>query len=196
MSFIRTPEGILSYPHLFKPQTAIQEGDKEKFSATLVFPEGTDLTEMKKAVLACAEERWPGKASAMIKSGKLRLPFRTDWEDKGYPANSVFITARTTAKPMVVSTVPGPDGRPLLIEDPDQIYPGCRARITVKPFAYDTAGNRGISLVLQNAQKTGEGDRLDGRVDARDQFTADPNAAATLEPVNVGGGEDPLADLY
>lgn len=179
MSAVITPKAVLSYPHLFEPQIPPNQTDPV-YSCTLVFEEGTDLSPLEKAAEAVARDKWGAKYEAMKKAGKIRSPFRTDAEEKGYPEGSVFINIKSKAAPGVVSIYPGDDGKPAKITDPSQIYPGCLARASVRPFAYDVTGNAGISFALNNIQKLGDGDRLDGRMRAEDEFEADANASADL----------------
>jgi hypothetical protein len=72
-----------------------------------------------------------------------------------------------------VSKYAGSDGKPAKITNPDEIYAGVKARASVRFYAYDTNGNRGVAVALGNVQKTGEGQRLDGRMKAEDEFTAE-----------------------
>ena len=48
-------------------------------------------------------------------------------------------------------------------------------------FAYDKAGNRGISFGLNNVQKLGDGERLDGRLKAEDDFDPIEDKPAKLD---------------
>lgn len=178
-----TPEGMLSYPKLFTPELPPnpKASDKPKYGTTIVFAPGTDLSEAKKIVMAVAEEKWPGKAAAMFQSGALRSPFRKDAEEKGYAPGSVFINARSTDKPSVVSRYAGADGKPTKIEDESEIYPGVFARVSITAFAYDKAGNKGVSFGLNHVQKLRDGDRLDNRKKAEDEFEADLTEPASME---------------
>lgn len=198
---IITPEAILSYPHLFEPQ--VDRKGKEKYGCALVFPEGTDISAMKKAAVGVLVDRFgKEKTKELLKTqADDLLPFRNDWEKKGYPEGSVFMNVRTTRKPGIVSTVPDPknNGRPMVIDDPDEMYPGARVRASIRPFWYDVDGNRGVSFALNNLQKVGEGDRLDNFVAAADEFDADEDAVADLddltEPEAATEDEDDLEDL-
>lgn len=175
---IMTPAAILSFPHLFKPSAA-PGSDKLKYSCSLVFPAGADLAELKQAALDAANEKFGAdKVPAMLRSAKLRMPFRDDGADKGYPENAVYINVRSDKQPGVVGVYPGPDGRPMPITDETLVYAGCKVRATVRAFAYDTSGNRGVAFALNNVQKLADGDRLDGRRAAEDEFPADESAAA------------------
>jgi hypothetical protein len=181
---IITPVATLSYPFLATPQE--DEKGKKKYSCALVFAPGTDLSALRKAALDAANAKWPGKVkigkveytvSDALAKGKLRSPFRDDAEDKGYLKGSIFMNVRTEKKPGVVfNYVDQSTGKPALVPQ-DQIeellYPGCLVRASVSAFAYDREGNIGVSFGLGNVQKVGEGERLDSRKAATDEFTAD-----------------------
>lgn len=168
---IITPKARLSYPHLFSPRASTPGADPS-YSCSLVFEPGTDLTQLKLEVIRVAQEKWGDKAQAMLASGKIRLPFREDGAEKGYPDGSVFINVRSKTPPGIVDRYAGPDGKPVKITDPEALYPGCYVRASVRAFAYDTNGNRGVSFILQNIQKLGDGPRLDGKRPAEDEFEA------------------------
>lgn len=177
---IITPLALLSYPHLKEPQAPQNGIGKAKYSASLVFPEGSDLTELQAAAEAVAEAKWPGKAKAMFANGALRSPFRKDGVEKGYPAGSIFMNVRTEQAPGLVSKYAGPDGKPVLITGEDitkEFYAGAKVKASVTAFAYDSNGNKGVSFALANMQKLDDGPRLDGRKAAEDEFTADLSAA-------------------
>ena len=189
MANVITPVGTLSYPNLFEPRAA-DEGSEPKYSCAIVFDEGTDLTALKEVAIETAKAKWGDKAEAMIRNGKLRMPFRTDGEEKGYPEGSTFMNVRSKNRPGIVSVYPDPGtGRPMPITNPDSLYPGCKVRLSVGCFAYDVSGNRGVSFGLGNVQKVSEGERLDGRSSAEHEFEADPNAVADLSDL-----ETPVSD--
>jgi len=192
---VTTPEAILSYPHLFVPR-ATAAGKDPKYSCTLIFPEGTDLSALHAAAFRAAiEEYGEAKAMDMVKTKKLKLPFRTDWESKdGYPENSTFIAVTGNTAPGIVSRFAGPDGRPALITDPSEIYPGCRVRAQIRSFHYAVEGNRGISFGLNHIQKLGDGERLDGRTRATDAFDA-LEAFDGGDPFSGGSDSDQLRAL-
>lgn len=177
-----TPKARLSFPNLFTPKAGMNGGD-EKYSACLVFAPGTDLSELEAAALNVAKEKWADKAEGLLRTGRLRWPFRTDVEEKGYEPGSVFINVNSKNQPGVVGRYAGPDGKPVAIEDPLEVYAGCYVRASVKAFAYDTSGNRGISFGLNNIQKLDDGPRLDGRKRAEDEFDA-----TETEPASIGVG--------
>jgi hypothetical protein len=200
-----TPVGILSYPHLFTPQDPMEEGGVAKFGAVLIFEDGTDITALRQAVAVAAQEKFGAKAKTLLKAGKLRLPFRDEWEEKGYPEDSIFINAKTTNPPGIVGRYADPDtGKAQRITDEEEVYPGMYAKFSVTAFGYDVKGNKGVAFALNNVQKWGEGERLDGRVKAEDEFEAEAPATADLgdldgsneeAPADDGGDDGDLTDL-
>lgn len=125
-----TPEAILSYVKgLFTPSAAA-EGADEKYSVTLVFEDGTDLSELKKAAIDAARDKYGddldgaeikvletahGPANFLVTPGglRLRLPWRDHPDDvasKGYPEGSTFVNTRNSSPPGVVSQIPDADG--------------------------------------------------------------------------------------
>jgi hypothetical protein len=174
MPKLMTPEAILSYPYLFEPRA--NDDGKLKYSAALVFPAGTDLSAMKQAVLEAAEEKYGTK--------KIHVPFREDWEAKNYPPGSVFINVTTEKKPGIVSIYKGPDGKPAPITDPEHIYPGCVVIASVVAKHFEAKGKKGITFYLNNMQKRRDGERLDGRMKAEDEFEAEENDADPFEGGN------------
>lgn len=184
---IITPEAMLSYPHIDKPQEPKDGKGNPKYSATLVFAPGTDLSALEAAAVAAAEDKYPGKGKAMLAKGQLRSPFRKDAEAKGYAEGSVFVNVRTEQQPGCVYLHAGADKRPAPIAQEDireQLYPGAIIRASLRAFAYDSNGNKGVSFALNNIQKLRDGERLDGRVAAEDEFDADLSATpASLEDI-------------
>lgn len=212
-----TPEGILSYPTLFEARTIGDDGD-EKYSTAIIFTKGNDevadadLTEMKEVALRVAQSRWPN-AVEMIRSGKLRWPFREKAEDiaeKGYDeVNGVcFVNANTKQAPQVVGAYIDPaTSKLVVIDDEARVYAGVVARLSLTAYTYDVKGNKGVTFGLNNVQIIRDGTRIDGRTSASADFDAlaeapsladfeEGEAPAESEAAPAAaGGADPLADL-
>jgi hypothetical protein len=191
MPQILTPEATASYPSLYVPRSAPGSSDL-KYSIASVFPPGTDLSAMERAVLDAAEDKFGGKAAEMLKTGKLRSPFRRDAEEKGYPAGSVYINASSKHQVGVVDKYKDPKtGKARVIDDPSEIYPGCKVKLAINFYAYDVNGNRGVAAGLNAVQKVGEGERLDGRRKAEDIFVGEDLVEA---PFVSGSGPGSMLD--
>lgn len=174
---IVTPEARLSYPNLFKARSV--NGNEPKYSCTLIFGAKADLSKLKTAALEAAREKWGSKADDMIKRKQLKLPFRdgAEKDGEGYGEGTIFVNATSKQKPGLVDR-----GLEPIIEDGD-LYPGCYVRASLRAFAYDTQGNKGVSFGLQNVQKLRDGDPIGGRSRPADDF----------EPIEAGSDGD--ADL-
>ena len=162
-----TPEGVVCFPHVWEAH-AFQAGQEPSFSLILVFPEGTDITDLKRAAGRAAMAKWGDKTKAMLKAGQLRMPWRdgAEYADYGEPfvEGATFVTAKTKQAPGIVNERAKP------IMNQMDFYAGCLGRMSVYCHAYDTMGNKGVTLLLNNVQKTGEGSRLSGRMKAEDEF--------------------------
>ena len=88
----------------------------------------------------------------------------------GYGEGTVFASLTTRMKPGVVDA----DRSRISVEDgnEDLIYPGCYCRATVNVYTYDNKG-KGVALGLLNVQKVKDGERLDSRTDAAEDFSDD-----------------------
>lgn len=130
-----TPKCVLSFPTLFEPRQVNNQGEP-KYSVALVFPEGTDLSELKKAALEVARAAFGPRAPNMIRNQKVRWPFRgvkepgpddaDDMAAKGYDVygeGTVFTNASKQSKhgqPGIVSLIPDPEtGAPAVIISQD-----------------------------------------------------------------------------
>jgi len=200
---VTTPEAILSFPRLFVPDAGPQDEGAppqvEKYSACLVFTKEAQATPafaaMKKAAVQAVINKFGAeKAGQLLKANKLRLPFRDDAEERGYPAGSVFLNARSTQKPGVVARVQDPvTGKPRIITEEDQhiggpyeMYSGVIVYAAINFFYYDRVGNKGVGVGLGNMQRVREGGRLDNRVAAQDEFEADLSGTpASLDDVDA-----------
>lgn len=206
MSKFITPKFRVSFPNLFEARRANPES-KPKFSVVGLFTDDPEVpsgsisyAEMQKIAIQVALDKFGNTEDTKkkIKSGKIKMPFRKNDEDKYPEEYPTYITFSTDEKyrPGVVDRFKGPDGKnPRVITDAADVYPGCFGRASVTAFAYDTAGNKGVSFGLNNFQKLGEGERLDNRVAAQNQFEAvggdgDSEVSGTDLAEDLLGGDD------
>jgi hypothetical protein len=136
---------------------------------------------LEKAAILAAEEKFGSKAAEMLRTGKLRSPFRTDGEEKGYGPGSIYINASSKHQIGVVDRYKDPaTGKPRVIDDPSEVYAGAQVIAAINFYAYDFNGNRGVAAGLNALQKVGDGERLDGRRKAEDLFDGEDLTEATL----------------
>jgi hypothetical protein len=156
-----SPVGTVSYPHLFQPF------DKSgKYELILIFPPGTDTSGLEDAVEACALEKWPLKNGKSTLPKNFHNPIRDNSEREGQPGHEdggCFVKFKSKQRPRVVDAAKNP-----IDSDSEKLYPGCKARVSFTPYAYDEVGN-GVTMLLQNVQVTGDGERLAGSVSDPDE---------------------------
>lgn len=174
MSTVRTPIGLMCFPHLFTPRPAFQGGDP-RYSCALLFTaaqqKSPEWLAVRAAVAAAVDETWgAGKSKDKAFWDKLRKPWRK-CEERGARdgfkdmPGGLFIQPWSKNKPQVVDALV----QPVVVAN--DVWSGQTARATVTAFTYDNAGNRGVNLGLANLQICDvSGPRLDGRKPAAEEF--------------------------
>ena len=156
-----------SYVHIFEPHST--NGSEPKYSISIIIPK-SDAETIEKIRMAIEEakqsgiSKWNGKIPP-----NLKLPLRDGNEerpdDPAY-ADSYFINCNSVEKPGIV------DRKRVPITDPTVIYSGCYIRVSINFYPFNTNGNRGVGAGLGNVQFWCDGDPLNGRVRAEDEFDA------------------------
>lgn len=168
-----TNEVRLSYVHLTTPRANRDNPSAPpKYGVTLLIPK-SDLATMQRinaAINAAITEAVP----TVWGGARPPQPPQPVWDGDGYrQSGELFseeckghwvITASSEQRPEVVDMGMNP------IVDATQIYSGMFARISLRFFAYNKAGKKGIGCGLGNVQKTRDGEPLSGRSSAEDDF--------------------------
>ena len=152
-----TTEFRVAFSHVFEPQEPLQEGGQKKYTVTMLFSEGEDLSGMRELVRQAVITKW-GADKSKWPSG-LRMPFRDQGEKEfdGFVAGNVFCNATSKYPPAIVDRFNN------YITSPNEFYSGCFAVALINAYAYDKAGNKGVAFGLQMLQKRRDGEPLDGR---------------------------------
>ena len=161
-----------SYVNIFRSRV-FQEGQDAKFSICLLIPKSDKATVKKirdaieEAVQEGVSDKWGGK-----RPKNLKLPLRDGDEERAEEApeyeGMFFLNANSNVKPGIVDR----DRNEIL--DPEEVYSGCWGRASINFFAFDSHGNRGIGVGLNNIQKLKDDARLgSARASAEDDFSDD-----------------------
>ncbi len=168
MSNVMTPVFRVSYPNVFEARMN-DMSKKMEYSIVALFKKGEDLTALKKAANDALVEQW-GPDKSKWPSG-LKSPFRDQADRKtdgkmpvGYEEGAIFFNLKSTQRPEVV------DQNVQTILDKNEFYAGCWAKASVRAYAYDMKGNRGVAFGLGNIQKVKDGEPLGSRTKATDDF--------------------------
>ena len=166
---ITGPKCRFSYCHIWEPQSV--NGEDPRYSVCVLIPKTDTETAGKiraaiKAAYREGEAKLKGKES-LPPLKTLKTPLRDgDVERPDDPAYAGcwFLNANSDRAPGVVDA----HARP--IRDRGEVYSGCYGRVSVTFFAFNTNGNRGIACGLNNLQKVRDGEPLDGRMSAEEEF--------------------------
>jgi len=169
-----TDSGRLSFPNLFEPRSEMSDGTKfpaPRYDATLLIPpDAKGLPELRAAIgKILVEEFGPNwKQNAKLRE---RLPLKLVdtskpyYADKGLEGWFALSASNMQQQPGIVDA----NRQPII--NPRDIYAGCWARFQVTLYAYNKAGNQGVSAALDNVQMTADGERFGGGIEsAEDAF--------------------------
>lgn len=159
----------LSYAHIWKPQ-AINDGDDPKYSTSLIISkDDTETISKIEAAVKAASDIAKAKNNGKLPP-KFKLPLRDGDEEKpddAAYANSYFLNATSRQKPGVVKKVRGVFHA---ITDEDEVYSGCYVLASLNFYHFDTKGNRGVAVGLNNLLKVADGEAMAGRASAESDF--------------------------
>ena len=158
----------LSYVHVFEPYSFDSDPDKAQYSVCVLIPKSDKktLANISRAIEFAKElgkeTKWNNKIPP-----KFWNPLRDG--DTEHPENDAFIghyylNAKSNQRPGIV------DRNLQRIIDPEEIYSGCYARVSLTFFPFSNKGNNGIGVALNNIQKVADGERLGGRTNVEDEF--------------------------
>lgn len=161
-----------SYVNIFRSR-AFQNGQDEKYSICLLIPK-KDKETVKKiqaaveaAIKQGISEKWNGK-----KPANLKLPLRDGDEERADEAEEYvgmyFLNANSNEKPGIIDIYKNE------ILDPSEVYSGCWGRASINFYPFNSNGNKGVGVGLNNIQKLGDDEHLGGaRASAEDDFDDD-----------------------
>ena len=209
----KTPEFRMSYPTLFKPKQNTLNG-KLEYSVEALFPPYEQMPpgdkklfdELRAAVEQAKIDKWgPDKnkwpKDKETKQIKVRSPFKDQkMKEKeidgklvmppGCVPGAAYLSLKSETLPGIVGPEPDPENprQPRKITDPNEIYGGCYGRATVRVAAYEQKGNAGVSIYLNNIQKTRDGDAFGGgRSKPEDDFAPVGDTPAGATPGTAAG---------
>ncbi|HEN0920884.1 TPA: DUF2815 family protein [Streptococcus agalactiae] len=167
---ITGPKTRWSYANVWDPKSI--NGGTPKYSVSLIIPKSDTktVTKIEAAIKAAYEEgesklKGNGKSVPALKS--IKTPLRDgDLErpdDEAYK-DSYFINANSIAAPGIV------DANREEIIDRSEVYSGVYGRASINFYAFNSNGNKGIAVGLNNLQKISDGEPLGGKSRAEDDF--------------------------
>lgn len=186
-NILLTPRFRVAFPQIAEMKV-FAPGQKGRYSCVALFTpdQFTPKEKQQMAAILAAMDKVSvenfKKPFKQLDRSVYKTPFHKGEEKEqyaGFGVGTVFFTMSAyTRQPKILSI----DGETHL--DPAELYPGCYARASVNPFA--NLQWKSISIGMNNLQKLGEGERLDGSTTAEEDFGSDP---ATFEDEGSSGTE-------
>lgn len=160
----------LTFVRLFKPEAF--EGNEPKYSALLIIDKSDKETLRKiKGAIALATknglaEVWNGKEPRNLKNPLKKGDVEFDIDEHPEYEDTYVLKVSSKYAPQIVDRY-----KEAVTEDDGVLKSGDYARVSMNFFPYSTAGNKGVSAVLNNVQYIKAGESLGGgRVSASDDF--------------------------
>lgn len=186
-----TPIGTLCFvDSLFTPKPRQQGSDKLAYSLIIGFDavalKTQQYQDLRAAVVAAASDKWGAvKAADPAFMRTLRLPFRNaaEKEYEGFDQFEIYISPWSPGdkKAPGVVDLNGND-----IAAPTDVWSGQLGRATVRAFAYDNSGNKGVAFMLEHVQIVkADMPRIDGRRSAQKAFEGAGDVSAQLAAMGV-----------
>lgn len=162
-----------NYANVWDPKSI--NGGTPKYSVSLIIPKSDTATvsKVKAAIEAAYEEgqsKLKGNSRSVPALSVIKTPLRDgDLERPDDPtyANSYFINANSATKPGVV------DVNCNEIIERSEVYSGVYGRASINFYAFNSNGNKGIAVGLNNLQKIRDGEPLGGKSRATDDFATE-----------------------
>lgn len=178
-----TAKGRTAWFAVFSPRKAKGNTGEGKYEYNIAFPKAADHSVLKEAALEAgkgkfakafkdAAGKWPSAVKSPFKrtADNDKLVAALEAEGKTADDFPIYFSARSKDKPGIV----GPNGKSDGIE-PEHVYQGRWAKMTMDAYAYDTGGNKGVTFGLKNIQLLDNDDEwsLGGaRASAESEFEA------------------------
>lgn len=170
---IVTGEARLSYVNVFEPRSN-QNGGEPKYQVTVLLPKSDTVTkaaidreiqaELQNGVATKFGGQMPAMPAIPIHDGD---GVRPNGEPFGEECRGCWVfTASSKQRPEVVDE----NCQPIL--SATSVYSGCYGRVSIRFFAYNQAGKKGIGCGLGNVQKLRDGEPLGGGTTAAQDFGA------------------------
>lgn len=193
---IVTGEVRFSFVNIFEPRAG-QNGGDPKYSITILLPKSDIATkqmidreiqaELQNGISTKFGGTMPAMPAIPIHDGD---GVRPNGEPFGEECRGCWVfTASTKQKPEVVDE----NRQPILTQT--QVYSGCYGRVSLRFFAYNQAGKKGIGCGLGNVQKLRDGEPLGGRTTAADDFGTPAQTAQPVYP-QQGYPQQPAQQSY
>ena len=160
---IITPPFVGSFVTLVTPSRPPGTDAELKYSITMVLPKDDPFWKViDEQIIEAANDKFNGKVPNGLKS-PIKDGDKSDYGHDG--CFTLMLSAKEDRRPEIVDLAMNP------IMDKKELYSGAIFRASIRAYAWQHAvGGKGVSFGLDNVMKVADGDPLDGRTKATDDF--------------------------
>lgn len=172
---IVTGEARLSYCFIWEARKPTEDeaaqGKKPTFQCSVLIPKkDTKTVDAVNKVLEFVKKNDQAVWGGSIPKANFKLPLRdgdTEREDDAYKGHW-FINCSSQGAPEIVERDGA--GQIVPITDKTKVFSGVYARVSIRFYAFNKKGNKGIAAGLGNILYTRDGESLSGRESAEKEF--------------------------
>ncbi len=176
----------LSFVHLFTPY-AKQQGQEPKYSVTLLIPKSDIATKQRiDAAINAAIQEGISKPWNGVRPPQIHFPIHDG--DGVKPSDGMPFGPECKGH-WVMTASSKADRRPDIVDinlnpimNQSEIYSGCYGRVSIRFFAYNSNGKKGVGCGLGNVQKLEDGEPLAGGRSAAEDFASLAATAPAYAP--------------
>lgn len=170
-----------NYVSLLSPRSVADDQDPTYSAVILIPKDDTETVSLIKEAIEEAkskgkEKMWGGKVPPNI-----RTPLRDGDDERPEDPNYMgcyFINVKAKEKP----PIRGRDGK-TEIDDPAEFYSGVFGRAIIRFYPYAAAGNKGVGVAIQAAQKVADGPSIGPAIRVEEAFEDLTDGESELEDI-------------
>ena len=155
----------LNYVNIKEPK-AINLSTEPKYSTTILIPKESNTMDKIYEAMYNATKNGLDILNGKVPESLITCLKDGDETQREEYKGHVYINVTSKYRPQIVD-------KDLKILNPDELYNGCLARVSINfyPYNHKDSGNCGISCELLNLQKLKDGERIINRASAVDDFS-------------------------
>lgn len=159
----------LSFANLLEPKSI--NGGEPKYSTQVIIEksDNENIENMKRAIDIAYKQGLESGRLKGVKRDRLKTTLHDSEEKYDFAENpeyedTLYINLNSKRRPGLINKYKDKT------DDPEEVYSGVYANVSLNFYPYNTSGNKGVSAGLNNVMVLGKGERLGGQASAESDF--------------------------
>lgn len=159
----------LSFANLLEPKSI--NGGEPKYSTQVIIEKSDteNIENMKKAIDIAYKQGLESGRLKRVKRDRLKTTLhdaeeKYDFNENPEYEDTLYINLNSKRRPGLINKYKDKT------DDPEEVYSGVYANVSLNFYPYNTSGNKGVSAGLNNVMVLGKGERLGGQASAESDF--------------------------